>query len=166
MISESSTQLSLLLDVAIALGLGGLLGLEREWKQKPAGLRTNMIIAGASALFIGLGRVGVTDYIHLASEKSFGIDPTRILHAVIVGVGFLGAGTILKSTENTRVHYLTTSATIWMSSALGIAVALHQYVLAVSVTVLLITINFVFSYVNRLISRASGYPPKRKDEEG
>ncbi len=161
MSTEISSQLSLLADVAIALGLGGLLGFEREWKQKPAGLRTNMIIAGASALFIGLGRVGVLDYIALAEENSYGIDPTRILHAVIVGVGFLGAGTILKSSEKTRVHYLTTSATIWMSSALGIAVGLHQYILAIGVMILLIVINFIFSYINRIISRMSSYPSKR-----
>ncbi|MGB0177385.1 MAG: MgtC/SapB family protein [Owenweeksia sp.] len=161
--TEFSSQLNLLADVAIALGLGGLLGFEREWKQKPAGLRTNMIIAGASALFIGLGRVGVVDYIPLASEDSFGIDPTRILHAVIVGVGFLGAGTILKSSEHTRVHYLTTSATIWMSSALGIAVGLHQYLLAAGVTLILIAINFIFSYINRVISKVSNYSPKRNE---
>lgn len=149
-------QLNILIDIAIACLLGGLLGLEREWKSKPAGLRTNMIIAGASALFVSLGRVVMLDFSWLSNPTALGMDPIRILHAVIVGVGFIGAGTILKSTNKNRVHFLTTSATIWMSSALGMTVALKQYVLALGCTLLILAVNYILSYVEaKLGSRHS-----------
>src|SRR5690554_3054273 len=111
-------QLFILVDVAIALILGGILGAEREWKNKPAGLRTNMIIAGAAALFVSLGRIIVVDYTGLGTAEEFSVDPIRMLHAVIVGVSFIGAGTILKSNEESTIKYLTTSATILMAAAI------------------------------------------------
>ncbi len=86
-----------------------------------------MLIAGASALFIALGRIIMKDYSSLVNIESLGIDPIRILHAVIVGVGFIGAGTILKSEDNTRIRYLTTAATIWMSAAIGLCVGLKFF---------------------------------------
>lgn len=161
-----TSQLDILTNVIFAFILGGVLGFEREWKRKPAGLRTNMIIAGASALIIALGRVAVTDYLKLAHLEAFGLDPTRIIHAIVVGVGFLGAGTILKSKDGDRIRYLTTSAMIWMSSAIGITVGLKQYWLAAGVTVSLVVINLIFAYVNRLIYRYSNYPEDPKEENG
>lgn len=147
----------ILMDVSIALVLGGILGLEREWKQKPAGLRTNMIIAGSAALLVSLGRVVVNDFSTLAETESFGVDPIRMLHAVIVGVSFIGAGTILKSTSKTRVRYLTTSATILMAAGIGISIALKQYILGVGATFILVTINFLFTKLNKMIYKASDY---------
>ncbi|WP_417592082.1 MgtC/SapB family protein [Owenweeksia hongkongensis] len=144
-----------LIDVAIALLLGGMIGLEREWQSKPAGLRTNMIIAGASALFVSLGRVIMVDYTGLTPLDTMGIDPTRIMHAVIVGVGFIGAGTIIKSTDNNRVMFLTTAATIWMSAAVGICVGLKQYMLAVGVSLMMLIVNYVFRFVGGYISDRS-----------
>lgn len=139
------------MDVSIATILGGIIGFEREWQHKPAGLRTNMIIAGASALIVSLGRVVILDFSHLVSDEALGIDPTRILHAVILGVGFIGAGTILKRRNNTRVRFLTTAATIWMSSALGMAVALKEYYLSIGVTIIMLIINHVVGYFNKYI---------------
>lgn len=145
-------QLIILLDMGIAVILGGIIGFEREWKHKPAGFRTNMIIAAASALFISLGRVIVEDFGVLRPEESYGIDPTRMMHAVIVGVSFLGAGTILKSSNHSEIKYLTTSASILVSSAIGIGVALKQYLLAVGATVILLIINRFFRYVRDKIT--------------
>lgn len=154
---DVSYQLYILLDVALALALGGILGLEREWKKKPAGLRTNMIIAGAAALLVSLGRVVITDFNLLMETEGYGVDPIRMLHAVIVGVSFIGAGTILKSTKKTMVRYLTTAATILMSAAIGISIALKQYVLGAGVTFILVIINYLFSKLNIYISKLSDF---------
>lgn len=134
-------QLRILLDIVIAMALGSIIGLEREQREKPAGFRTNMLIAGASALFLVLGRSIVRYVGSDTTAEALGVDPTRILHAIIVGVSFVGAGTIIKSREDETIHYLTTAATILMSSAAGICVALRFYYLAAGVTLLTLLIN-------------------------
>lgn len=134
-------QLRILLDIVIAVALGGTIGFEREKRDKPAGFRTNMVIAGASALFIILGRYIVIDMTKDLTGEEMGVDPTRIVHAVIFGVSFIGAGTILKTQKKETIHNLTTAATILMSSATGMCVALRLYVLAVGVTLLTVIIN-------------------------
>lgn len=159
-------QLFILVDVTIALLLGGILGAEREWKRKPAGLRTNMIIAGAAALFVSLGRVIVQDFTTLGTEDQFGVDPVRMLHAVIVGVSFIGAGTILKSNDESTIRYLTTSATILMAAAIGISVALKQYLLASATTLIVILVNFIFNSINRYIHQMSDFKsPYDKEDD-
>jgi len=147
----------MLLDVLIAVILGGLIGLEREWRSKPAGLRTNMIISGASALFVGLGRHIMLDYAGILNIEAMGMDPIRLLHAVIVGVGFIGAGTIIKSSDDSKVMYLTTAATIWMSAAVGLSVGLKQYVLGCGVALMMIVINYLFWYLGKFINRKSNH---------
>lgn len=106
------------LRLALAAGLGGAIGLEREYRQKPAGLRTNMLIALGSALFSILS-------IELGAGAS---SPDRIAAQVVSGIGFLGAGAILRSGEN--VHGLTTAATIWVNAAIGMAAGLGAYSVA------------------------------------
>ncbi len=134
-------QLWLLLDVLIAMVLGGIIGFEREKHGKPAGFRTNIFIAGASALLLSLGYYIADNMEYTLSDEALGVDPTRIIHAIIVGVSFIGAGTILKSSKKDTVKYLTTAATILMSSAAGICVALHLYLLAAGSTVLTLIVN-------------------------
>ncbi len=152
---DPKIQLFALLDILIAAVLGGIIGFEREWLQKPAGLRTNMIISAASAFFIILGRVIIVDFDAYIVPEGAGVDPIRMLHAVIVGVSFLGAGTILKGVNGEEVKYLTTSATILMASAIGISVALKQYWLAVGATILVLVINKIFHYVGEVIAKKS-----------
>src|SRR5512140_1676985 len=104
--------IQLVFRLVLAAGLGGAIGLEREYRHKPAGLRTNMLIALGSALFAILSvEVG-------ASAGS----PDRIAAQVVTGIGFLGAGAILRSGQN--VHGLTTAATIWVNAAIGMAAGL------------------------------------------
>ncbi len=143
---EWNPQFDILLNLLVAALLGGIVGFEREWASKPAGLRTNILIAVSSALFISLGRIIITDYYGLVPTDSFGMDATRVLHAIIVGVGFLGAGTILKSPGGEEVRFLTTSATIWASAAVGICVGLHQYWLAAGATLLILIVNLGLNY--------------------
>lgn len=144
-------QLWILLDVLIAVVLGGILGYERESKDKPAGLRTNMLIAGASALLLSLGRIVVNEMEVSISDTALGVDPTRIIHAIIVGVSFIGAGTILKSRDENTIRYLTTAATILLSSSVGMAVALNQYLIAVGVTLLGVIINAAVRRIGKMI---------------
>lgn len=144
-------QLWILLDVLIAVVLGGILGYERESKDKPAGFRTNMLIAGASALLLSLGKIVVNEMEVSISDTALGVDPTRIIHAIIVGVSFIGAGTILKSRDEHTIHYLTTAATILLSSSVGMAVALKQYVVAAGITLLGVVINAVVRSVGKKI---------------
>ncbi len=96
----------------IATGLGGLIGLQRELSGKPAGLRTNMLICLGAAL---------VTHVSLALPARLGIgDPARIAAQIVTGIGFLGAGTIMRSRH--AVHGLTSAATIWVVAAVGLAV--------------------------------------------
>lgn len=140
-------QLRVLLDVVIAVLLGGLLGIEREKKDKPAGFRTNMLVAAASALLLILGQHIAFDMQQSLNIEGLGVDPTRIIHAIIVGASFIGAGTIVKSPEEETIKYLTTAATILFSAGIGISVGLRLYILASGVTLIGIVINYFMSKV-------------------
>lgn len=135
-IFELHGQLWILLDVLIACILGGVLGYEREASDKPAGFRTNMFIAGSAALLLSLGRFIANSMELEVAQEALGIDPTRIIHAIIVGVSFIGAGTILKSSDKETVKNLTTAAMILFSAGAGMAVALKLYIVAVGVTLM------------------------------
>ena len=139
-------QLQLLAYIAVAMLLGAIIGLEREFKDKPAGLRTHMLVAGAAALLVSLGDV-VTSHFQLElGGQLVQADPIRIMEAVITGVSFLGAGTIIRSRASgsttaragDQVEGLTTAATLLVAAAVGVSVALQQIVLAVGVTVLVL----------------------------
>lgn len=92
--------------------LGGLQGVEREWLQKPAGLRTHMLVALGAAVFVLAPReTGVSD-----------ADLSRVVQGVAAGVGFIGAGTILKITATREIEGLTTAASLWLAAAVGLAV--------------------------------------------
>ena len=132
------TEFQILAYVAVAMLLGALIGLEREFKDKPAGLRTHMLVAGAAALLLSLGDV-VTSHFQLElGGQVVQADPIRIMEAVITGVSFLGAGTIIRSSAGGGVEGLTTAASILVAAAVGVCVALSQIVLALGVTVLVL----------------------------
>lgn len=145
-------------NIFFATILGGIVGLEREKHQKPAGFRTHMIISGACCALVILGRLIIEDYaaIHPVENAVYGADPIRVLQAIIVGVSFIGAGTILKQTGSNQILYLTTAATILLSSSIGIAVALQQYVLAIGIVLLVLFINYVIRRIDQKLRRHSG----------
>lgn len=132
---DIETQFRIIGEVAIALVLGGIIGLEREAARKPAGFRTHMLVAASAALFMSLADLLVH---HFDSNTNINItsDPVRVIEAIITGVSFLGAGTIFRHREENQVEGLTTAASILLSSAIGICVALHYFVLAIGVVVL------------------------------
>src|SRR6058998_3877001 len=125
--------------------LGTLVGWERQLGRKPAGLRTHTLVCLGSTMFVLVTRHAVLDM----AGGSF--DPTRIIHGVITGVGFLGAGSILR-TEG-YVHGLTTAASVWMVAAIGVAVGVHAYPLALVGTVLALIVLEVFRWVERFMTR-------------
>src|SRR6185436_12577462 len=121
-------RLELLVQLLLALVLGGAVGLERELKGKPAGLRTNMLIC-----------VGATLFTVLSYRMGAGIgDPGRVAAQILTGVGFIGAGTILHMRG--AVTGLTSAATIWVVAAIGLAVGSGAYVEALGATLLIMLV--------------------------
>ena len=124
-----------LLRLALAAALGGLIGVERELREREAGLRTHLLVALGSALFTIVGAYGFHDF--LASGQSVvRADPTRIAAQIVTGIGFLGAGAIIR--QGFSVRGLTTAATLWVVAAVGIAAGAGYYSAAVIATALVI----------------------------
>ena len=123
-------QMWLLGKVALALLLGGIIGYEREVAEKPAGFRTHMLVAGASALLVGMTDA-LLAHINLETGVRLSADPIRIVESVITGISFLGAGTILRRREAGTIKGLTTAAGLLFSSAVGMVTALEQFILAI-----------------------------------
>jgi len=121
---EAMIRLSVRLIVAMIFG--AVIGIQRERAGKPAGLRTHMMVALGAAVFV------------IASGE-FGMNPdsiSRVIQGLVTGIGFLGAGAILKLYEKRAVEGLTTAAGIWMTAALGVAVGLGRFGLALVATLL------------------------------
>jgi putative Mg2+ transporter-C (MgtC) family protein len=152
------SQLEIIGEVALAMLLGGLIGLEREMADKPAGFRTQMLVAGAAALLVGLANALITVFL-TEGNANVTADPVRIVEAIVAGVSFLGAGTIFRSKDHREVEGLTTAASILLCAAIGISVALRQFVIAVGVTLLALTVLRVLSVIERRIAAA-------KDKKG
>ena len=146
-IADFSPQLFILLDVLIAAILCGIIGIEREKADKPAGFRTNMLIGASAALLVSLGRVIIKSYDETIESGFLEADPIRIIQAIVIGVSFIGAGTILKDTSSSHIRFLTTSATVLLSAGIGITIAVHQYILGVGITLLVLIINAIIKYL-------------------
>lgn len=148
---ESALQWEVVAKVAFAIFLGGLIGLEREWASKPAGFRTHMLIAGASTLFVILGDIMIHQFAETAVPDTLQTDPIRIMEAIITGISFLGAGTIIFKDQINTVEGLTTAASILFVAGIGIAVALDLYFLSFLLTVMVILILLVLGFVQNKI---------------
>lgn len=153
-------QLHILWEVALAMLLGGIIGIEREIADKPAGFRTNMLVAGAAALLVGLGDALIVRFLPDAnSGLSIHSDPVRIVEAIVTGIAFLGAGTIFRRSSSEQVEGLTTGATILFSGAIGICVALRQFVLAVGVVILTLLVLRGIGLVQKKLSKKKEVSP-------
>jgi putative Mg2+ transporter-C (MgtC) family protein len=128
----------------LATVLGAAVGLEREYRQKPAGLRTNMLIALGSALFTILS---------IAMGHDSGT-ADRIAAQIVTGIGFLGGGAILRS--GNTVHGMTTAATIWVNAAIGVAAGMGQYALATATAVITLVVLGVLPPVEAYFERRAG----------
>ena len=144
-----NSELNIFIDIIIASILAMVVGLEREKANKAAGIRTNMIVAGFTCLIISIQPALINFIQGSFSNKMIDIDPIRVLQAVIVGLSFIGAGTIIKSPDQKHVTGLTTAATLLYSLGIGICVSIHYYLLAVCLTVFILTINYVINYLTK-----------------
>jgi putative Mg2+ transporter-C (MgtC) family protein len=136
--------------LCLAALLGAALGFEREWHQKFAGLRTNILIAIGSTLFTVMS-------IDLAA--SAGGDRTRIAAQIVTGIGFLGAGAIMRT--GSGIRGLTTAAMIWVNAAIGVAVGGGEYHVAIITTGVTLFVLILLNPVERWIDRRS--PESRKN---
>lgn len=136
-LSVGSDQLSIVGTVALAMAAGALIGFERELADKPAGLRTHMLVAASAALLVSLGDVLVMRFDRELDGVRLQTDPVRIIEAIVTGVSFLGAGTIIRH-RGERVEGLTTAASVLISAVVGVTVALGQLLAAGGVTLLVL----------------------------
>jgi putative Mg2+ transporter-C (MgtC) family protein len=135
----------LLVRLTAATLAGMVLGLEREWRQKPAGLRTHMLVSLAAAAFTVLTFELFHASLEIAPEAKG--DPVRVIEGVIAGVAFLGAGTIIQGRGD--VKGLTTGASVWLSGATGIACGGGYYIVAAVTVVLAIIILVLVGLLER-----------------
>jgi putative Mg2+ transporter-C (MgtC) family protein len=128
----------------LAALIGGVLGFERELRQKSAGLRTNILIAVGAAVFTVLS---------VEMATGFNADPARIAAQIITGVGFLGAGAIMR-TDRGAIHGLTTAATVWVNASLGMAAGAGRYRLAMIGALITALVLFGLPPFERRIDRS------------
>ncbi len=126
--------LRIIFQMSLAAFLGALIGFERRYSRKAAGMRTYALIALGSALFTALSYEGLSTF------GMLGLDPSRIASQIVVGVGFLGAGLIFL--QGGQVKGLTTAAGIWATAAMGMSIGFQMYAVAVAAAALIIFILF------------------------
>jgi putative Mg2+ transporter-C (MgtC) family protein len=137
------TDTDLIQRLLLAAAIGGLIGAERELRRKSAGFRTNILIALGAAIF-------TISSVTLAGSG----DPTRIAAQIVTGIGFLGAGAILRNRDG--VHGLTTAATVWVNAALGVAAGGGQFRLAIIAGGIVLAVLFVLGPIEAAIELKAG----------
>lgn len=128
--------------VLLAMAIGGIIGWERENSNRPAGLRTHMLVAIGAAVVMLMGELALETYADITT-----MDPTRLGAQVISGIGFLGAGTIMR--EGATVKGLTTAASLWAVACLGLAAGGGFYEAAVAGTIAIIITLTIFEYLEK-----------------
>lgn len=126
-------------QVSVAFIIGAVIGLEREFRSKPAGFRTMILISVGSCLYT------------ILSKEAGGGSADRIASNIVTGIGFIGAGVIFK--EGITVNGLTTAALIWITAALGMAIGYHNYPLAIVVSIMVVIVLFILEPVQRFINK-------------
>jgi putative Mg2+ transporter-C (MgtC) family protein len=133
----------IIFQAILALVLGAFIGLEREFKRKEAGLQTYSLVSLGACLFTIISIA----LVNFSSGPNIAIDPSRIIQAVAIGIGFIGAGVIFQ--RPSRIEGLTTAAGLWTTAAIGIAIGIELYFLAIFGAILAIIILFGFGYLER-----------------
>ncbi len=136
------TEVEIVLRLLIAAFIGGLVGLERELNNRPAGLRTHIIVTVGSALIMLVSKYGFTDL-------NVDSDPARLAAQVVSGIGFLGAGTIIM--QGNIVHGLTTAASLWTSAAIGLAIGAGYYLGGVASAVIIMFTLIILRFAEHSI---------------
>jgi putative Mg2+ transporter-C (MgtC) family protein len=125
-------EIEVILRLVGAAVAGGLVGLEREVSDQPAGFRTHMLVALGSCLFTLISAYGFGTFLGPDGDPQIRFDPTRIAAQIVTGIGFLGAGAILR--YGTTVRGLTTAASLWVVAAIGLAIGAGAYVISTVTT--------------------------------
>jgi putative Mg2+ transporter-C (MgtC) family protein len=128
-----NTLLDIILRLLLAAALGAGIGYQRERANKPAGLRTHILISLGSALFTVISIFGFNGT----------VDPSRVAAGVVAGIGFIGAGVILRGVRSEHVVGLTTAASIWAVAAIGMAAGVGMYLIATIVTVIAVLVLMI-----------------------
>jgi len=131
--------------IVAAVLLGAVIGIEREWRRKPAGLRTHILVSVAACLFVILGlEISNLDFGSSGEQRN---DPLRMIEAVTAGVAFLAAGLIF--TSGGEVRNVTTGASLWLAGAVGLGCGAGQMPLAAMTTIVVVVVLFVLREVER-----------------
>jgi putative Mg2+ transporter-C (MgtC) family protein len=138
-------------ELGLAFVLSSLIGLEREWRQKSAGLRTHTLVGVGSALLVIVSKYGFTDVLD-PGRTAF--DPSRVAAQIVSGIGFIGGGLIF--VRGDLVRGLTTAAIVWMTAAVGMACGAGLALLALVVTAMHFVVVFGYTALTARFPRASG----------
>jgi putative Mg2+ transporter-C (MgtC) family protein len=142
-----------LLRLALAAGLGGLIGIEREFREHEAGLRTHTLVAVGAGLFTIISAFGFHDVLAAQSSTVVArLDPSRISAQIVSGIGFLGAGAIIR--QGLTIRGLTTAATLWAVAAIGMAEGSGAYSAGILATLIVLFMLWPMRYVGRLVNPA------------
>ncbi len=133
-------ELQIIKDATIAALLGGIIGFERETSRKPAGLRTYIFLSTTACLLVNFGELFIDKY---SGYPGVQIDPVRTIEAIVSAVGFIAGGMLIKSKESGNVKNLTTAALCLFAAAIGLSVALQQYILALFLTLFSLAITII-----------------------
>jgi putative Mg2+ transporter-C (MgtC) family protein len=136
-------------ELGMAFILSAAIGLERQIRQKSAGLRTYTIVGSSAALFVLISKYGFTDV--LAADKVV-LDPSRVAAQIVSGIGFIGGGIIF--VQGDRVRGLTTAATVWLVAAVGMACGAGLPMLALALTCGYFIVAFIFPQIERFLLRS------------
>jgi putative Mg2+ transporter-C (MgtC) family protein len=139
-------QASLLGNLALAGGLGALVGAERQFRSKDAGMRTHALVALGAATFMLVSKFGFND---LIGEPSVSIDPTRVAAQIVSGIGFLGGGLIFVRSH--AVRGLTTASSVWLAAAIGMAAGSGIILIALTATALHYLVVFLLPQLGRIL---------------
>ncbi|XOB42076.1 MAG: MgtC/SapB family protein [Candidatus Nealsonbacteria bacterium] len=145
-----NSQIRIILQLLLAAFLGGLIGLEREYKRKEAGLQTYSLVALGTCLFTVITFELFNFFIN---KEGISFDPSRIIQAIAVGIGFIGAGVIFR--QPSGVVGLTTAAGLWTTAAIGIAIGVKLYFLAIFATFLALLVLAGFGILEEKIFKKS-----------
>lgn len=150
-VSAPGTITDILIRLFFAAGLGGAIGLNREWEQKPAGLRTHALVGLGSALFALVGLA-----LALQGPEQDLTAPSRILQGLVAGVGFIGGGAILRREQSGSVEGLTTATSIWIVAAVGVATGVGMWRSALASVTIALVILTSGEFIDRLLRRLRG----------
>lgn len=158
-----------MLRLLVAAFLSGVLGWERESERKSAGLRTHILVGIGAALFMGIVGMEIETFPHEPNVVRF--DPIRVIQGVVAGIAFLGAGIIFVDKSEHRVRGLTTAASIWTTTGIGLTVGLGRYLVAALATALIFFVLRSLQFIAPHPSGGTAFKPdaeayeERKEEE-